>query len=508
MELNDDICYRAVKSRDARFDGRFFTAVRTTGIYCRPVCPAVAPKAENCVFYACAAAAQEAGFRPCLRCRPELSPDMLQQLSKSRFVARALKQIDEGALDECSVEDLATRLGIGERHLRRLFQEELGATPLAVGQTKRVLMAKQLLTETSLSMSDVALASGFGSIRRFNDVIKQVYQRMPSELRRTNVPPAATNTISVKLPYRAPYNWEAFVAFLKPRITPGVEEVTDKYYRRTISLQGKHGIIEVASELESDCLRLTIDFPLLSAMPQIVSRVKNMFDCSANIEEIDRHLKMNEHMKRLVLASPGLRVPGAWDRFELAVRAILGQQISVAAATTMAGRTAASFGSPYPDASQDLNANGANLNRVFPDPKTLANADLTTIGLTKSRAKAISGLAAVVAESPQILEDFADLSDAVQQLCALPGIGEWTANYIAMRALREPDAFPGSDLGLLKGFVDDGVDSPKDLLELAENWRPWRAYAAMHIWRGLALTEEKQKRAFNSNDRATQAVRK
>ena len=337
MELDHKICYRAVKSRDARFDGRFFTAVRTTGIYCRPICPAMTPKEENCLFFSCAAAAQEAGFRSCLRCRPELSPYLIQQLSKSVFVSRALKLIDEGVLDEFSVDVLAGRLGISERHLRRLFQEELGASPLAVCQTRRILLAKQLLSETSLSISDVAQASGFGSIRRFNDVIRQIYQCMPSELRRAQES-SLSHGISVRLPYRPPYNWQAVVDFLALRATPGVEEVRDGCYRRTILLAGSCGVVQVSPEPEENCLRLTIRFPRLSALGQIVSRVKQLFDCSANIDEIGEHLRQDECLEQLVSRCPGLRVPGGWSRFELAVRAILGQQVSVKAATAMAGK--------------------------------------------------------------------------------------------------------------------------------------------------------------------------
>jgi AraC family transcriptional regulator, regulatory protein of adaptative response / DNA-3-methyladenine glycosylase II len=486
MELDHDICYRAVKSRDARFDGRFFTAVKTTRIYCRPICPAMTPKAENCLFFACAAAAQEAGFRSCLRCRPELSPDLIQQLSKSAVVTRALKLIDQGTLDQCSVEELAGRLGIGERHLRRLFQEELGASPLAVGQTRRILLAKQLLNETDLSISDVAMASGFGSIRRFNDVIRQVYKRMPSELRRARAASVSEN-MSVRLFYRPPYNWQSFIDFLKPRATPGVEEVADGSYRRTISLQGVQGVVQISPQPGENCLRLTICFPNLSALPQIVGRFKQIFDCSANVDEIARHLMQDESLAKRVLRLPGLRVPGAWDRFELAVRAILGQQVSVRAATTLAGRLAEAYGMLLSDelVKTDGRSN-STLSRLFPQPQVLAKADLTAIGLTKARARAVSALAAAVAEDETLLDDFVDLEDAVNKLCRLPGIGEWTAQYIAMRALREPDAFPGSDLGLLRAMSDEGIDTPPKMVVRAEAWRPWRAYAAMYLWQGMS----------------------
>jgi AraC family transcriptional regulator of adaptative response / DNA-3-methyladenine glycosylase II len=491
MDIEPEICYRAVKARDARFDGRFFTAVRTTGIYCRPICPATAPKAENCLFFSCAAAAQEAGFRPCLRCRPELSPDLLHELSKTAVVARALRLIDEGLLDSCSIEDLATKLGMGERQLRRLFQEELGASPLVVAQTKRILLAKQLLIETGLSMTDVAMASGFGSIRRFNDVIRREFSRMPSDLRRSRTS-AVRETISVALPFRPPYNWQAIVEFLKMRATPGVEEVSDLCYMRTISLNGINGVIKVEPELDNNCLRLTIQSPQLILLPQIVSRVKRMFDCSANMESIDDHLKGDRKLAAVINKDPGVRVPGTWDKFELAIRAILGQQISVRAATTLAGRMASSFGQPLdstPDS--DVNAGaGAVLKFLFPSAQALSVGDLTTIGLTKARAAAISALSAAVAEDPELLDRFTGLSDAVSKLCRLPGIGEWTAQYIAMRALREPDAFPSTDLVLLQAMADESIDTSTQLLKRAESWRPWRAYAAMYLWRSTKVAKE------------------
>ncbi len=483
MNLDRAACYRAIATRDARFDGRLFVGVRTTGIYCRPICPARTPKPENCEFFASAAAAQEAGFRPCLRCRPEISPDLAAWRGTSNSVQRALALIAEGALDGegDGVDDLAARLGLGGRQLRRLFREHLGASPVAVAQTRRVLFAKQLLHETRLPMTEVALASGFGSVRRFNHTFKQLFARPPGALRRGGARDAgaAAAEIALSLPHALPYDWPAMLAFLAARAIPGVEHVADGRYFRSIELEGELGWIEVAPQKRGDALRAVIRFPSVKALAGIVARIRRVFDLAADIPAIAAHLARDARLKPLIAARPGLRVPGAWDGFELAVRAILGQQITVGAARGLAGKLVERHGRRFV-----LAGAPAALSHVFPRPETLAGADLASLGMPRARAAALAGLAATVAADPGLFGPCADLDAAIARLSALDGIGEWTAQYIAMRALREPDAFPAADIGLLRALADEHGKrpSPAELLRRAEAWRPWRAYAAIHLW--------------------------
>jgi AraC family transcriptional regulator of adaptative response / DNA-3-methyladenine glycosylase II len=486
MDLSPEICYRALQTHDARFDGRFFVAVRTTGIYCRPVCPAPGPKFENCTFVPSAAAAHELGYRPCLRCRPETSPGTPAWLGTSAVVSRALRLISGGALDGGSVDGLAGRLGVGERHLRRLFLKHLGAPPLAVARTRRVLFAKKLINETGLPMADVAMSSGFSSIRSFNETIRITYDRSPSELRREFASPNGTrarHAISLRLPFRAPFQWGALTGFLAPRATPGVEEVSPEFYRRTVRCDGVHGIVEVRPSAGESYLTAALWLTHPRALLMVVERLRRLFDLSADPNEIGTHLRTDNRLRRAVDALPGLRVPGAWDGFELAVRAVLGQQVSVKGATTLAGRIAAAFGEPLPAAAR---VDGMDrLTTLFPTPAALANADLSAVGMPGARAKAVSSLAAAVARGEIAFDTGRDLDETVRQLCALPGIGEWTAQYIAMRALGEPDAFPASDLGLRKALSGgERLPGEAEVLRAAEAWRPWRAYGAMYLWTG------------------------
>jgi AraC family transcriptional regulator, regulatory protein of adaptative response / DNA-3-methyladenine glycosylase II len=484
MLLDREACYRALRTRDPRFDGRIFVAVRTTGIYCRPICPARTPKLENVEFHASAASAQEAGFRPCLRCRPESSPDLAAWRGTSSTVARALTLIAEGALDgdDADVEGLALRLGIGERQLRRLFTRHLGASPVAVAQTRRVLFAKQLIHETRLSMVAVAEAAGFGSVRRFNATFRGLYGRSPSELRRSSAAAGRDRiaAITLKLSYVPPYDWEAMIAFLRGRAIAGVEVVEADRYRRTIGIEGAQGTIEVLPFAGRAALSVTIRFPTVRALPTIVARVRRVFDLGADVVAINAQLAADFHLAPLVAARPGLRVPGAWDGFELAVRAVLGQQITVAAARKLAGKLVAFFGEPVREAVGE----GSGLTHVFPPPQRLATASLAMLGMPRARAMTLAALATSAAADPRLFEREHDLAGAIARLRALPGIGEWTAQYIAMRALREPDAFPASDLGLLRAMASPDGTRPTtaSLLERAETWRPWRAYAAQHLW--------------------------
>lgn len=470
-EFTPEVCHRAGQSRDPRFDGRFFTAVKTTGIYCRPICPARTPKFENCRYFLSAAAAQDAGFRPCLRCRPEVSPEFAFWRGTSNTVSRALALISEGAIDsDTNIEQLADRLGIGERQLRRLFHEHLGASPISVIQTRRVLFAKQLIHETQLPMSEVALAAGFGSIRRFNDTFRKLYNRPPSALRR--VAPSGAEIV-LQLTYRPPYDWDAMLAFFAARAIPGVELVENGKYYRTAS---PNALIEVAHAPQRNALSVKVRIPQVSGLATLVARVRRVFDVGADITTIGDHLARDPMLAPLVAKRPGLRSPGGWDGFELAVRAVLGQQVSVAAARTLAGRLVELTGT--------LGTAQAVPHKLFPTAAEVAAADLDPLGMPASRRRTLKALAEAAVADPKLFERSATLEESVKRLCSIPGIGEWTAQYIALRALREPDAFPASDLALLRAAANGSGErpAPAQLLARAEPWRPWRAYAAQHLW--------------------------
>ena len=473
-------CYRAISTRDVRFDGRLFVGVKTTGIYCRPICPARTPKFENVSFFSSAAAAQEAGFRPCLRCRPEVSPELAFWRGTSNTVSRALALIEAGGLDDDDVEGLANRLGIGGRQLRRLFQRHLGASPVTVAQTRRVLLAKQLIHETSLPMAEVALASGFNSVRRFNETFRKLFARPPAALRHLRgKAKRETGFLSVRLAYRPPYDWDAMLAFLAARAIPGLEAVSDRSYKRSIAFGGNSGVVTV-TPADSHRVDVAIRFPDLAALPQIIVRVRRVFDLAADPDTIGAHLALDPMLAPLVASRPGLRVPGAWDGFELALRAILSQQITVPAATKLLGRLVQQHGEPLPKAMRD----GEGLSHLFPSPAVVAAADLAALGMPAARARAVTSLAQAIAADPAMFSRGASLEEAIAKLRLLPGIGEWTAQYIAMRELREPDAFPAADIGLLRAMAaaDGRRPSPAELLLRAERWRPWRAYAALHLW--------------------------
>jgi AraC family transcriptional regulator of adaptative response / DNA-3-methyladenine glycosylase II len=483
MDFSDrDACYRVIQSRDVRYDGRLFVGVTSTGIYCRPICPARTPKLENCTFHGSATAAQAAGFRPCLRCRPEAAPDLAAWRGTSASVSRALALIADGALDgdENGVEQLAARLGLGERQLRRLFQQHLGASPVAVAQTRRVLFAKQLITETRMPMADVALASGFGSVRRFNETFQTLFRRPPSALRRgagTDVASNERDGITLRLRYQPPYDWESMLDFLGHRAIEGVEQVTHDRYRRTVLHDGKTGTIQVTHDPAQHSIRLKINFPDVRALPSIVARVRRVFDVGADIGRISEHLARDPLLAKLVALRPGLRAPGAWDGFELAVRAVLGQQVSVTASRQLASKLVALAGSTV--SSED----GA-LVRVFPTPEQVAAADLSSLGLPAPQRETLKSLTETALADPNLFRRVGSIEEAVERLSSIPGIGDWTAHYIALRALAETDAFPAGDVGLLRSAGVDTLErpTPSDLLRRAETWRPWRAYAAQHLW--------------------------
>jgi AraC family transcriptional regulator of adaptative response / DNA-3-methyladenine glycosylase II len=463
MQLDHAACERARLARDVRFDGRFFIAVTSTKIYCRPICPAPTAQARNVTYYPSAAAAAEAGFRPCLRCRPEASPGTPAWEGAASTVTRGLKLIAECALDEAGVDELAERLGMGSRHLRRLFLKHLGATPIAVAQTRRVHFAKKLIDESHLPMTEVALASGFKSVRRFNATFQQLYARTPSELRRLSrgVKASAENGQGLyhfRLDYRPPLDWASLAGFLEARAIPGVESVTAQEYRRNITLHGSNGSIAVRPVVGKSCLDLEIQFPDPRALLLIVERVRRMFDLHADPAQVERQLGRHATLAPLLRAYPGLRVPGCWDGFELAVRAILGQQVSVKGASTVAGHIAHMFGDPVPGGF------------LFPAPQTLAQANIRSAGLTEKRASAIADLARAVLRGTVVLDGSLTTVELEQRMTRISGVGPWTAQYVAMR-LGEPDAWPASDLYL------------RDHASMSDQWKPWRAYAAMYIWK-------------------------
>ncbi len=490
--LDPDVCYRALRARDRRFDGRFFTGVRTTGIFCRPICPAPPPRRENMLFYPSAAAAQAAGFRPCLRCRPEAAPHTPAWNGSAATVNRALRLIADGALNEGTVEDLARALGVGDRHLRRLFAKHVGATPRSVAHSERILLAKRLLDDTELPMTRVALAAGFGSIRRFNSVVRDVYDRTPRELRRSRRRFSPQHGIALKLPFRPPFNWQAMLSFFGLRAIAGVEEVTGDAYRRVIATapgpadpagRGGAAVLEVRPSPRGDALLASVQLPGCTPLMPLVGKLRHLFDLAADSATIDGVLARDPHLRDVVRRFPGTRVPGAWDRFELGVRAIVGQQVSVRAATTVAGRIAEKFGQPI----RVRPPEGSTLGLLFPGPEVLAEADLSSVGMPRARAAAIRGFARAVADGGDELAGLPDAAALIERLTALPGIGPWTARYVAMRSLGDPDVFLESDLGVRHGIARGGsLPRPKEVLRLAEGWRPWRSYAVLYLWQSAS----------------------
>lgn len=489
MQFDRDICYRAVQSRDARFDGRFFTGVRSTGIYCRPICPARTPAPRNCVFFGCAAAAEDAGFRPCRRCRPETSPGTPAWQGSSATISRALRLIEEGALDTGDLPGLAARLGMGDRHLRRLFVEHLGASPRAVAMTRRIHFAKRLLESTSLPIGQIALEVGFNNVRRFNVAFLSRTDVRPGEVRRALAGRTRTSdptALELGLSYRPPLAWGAMMRYLAARAIPGIERVDKGSYRRALQIPGQQGggFLSLSHDQKRREIRVCLPGGAARHLEELIRRVRDLLDLDADPIVIADHLSQSPGMVRL-RTPRGLRVPGAFDRFELGVRAILGQQVTVTRGSQLTGRLVEQFGTPlaiiWPSGEEAYG---------FPRPSRLARltaARLASIGLPLSRAKAIRALAVAVAGGRPVLETAASQEEAVSRLMALDGIGDWTAQYIAMRALREPDAFPAGDLGLRRALAAGGRDpSAARVREMADGWRPWRAYAAMGLWYRLA----------------------
>lgn len=479
--LDPEALNRARISRDPRFDGKFFIAVTSTGIYCRPICPSRYAKRANVRFFGTPAAAEAAGFRPCLRCRPQAAPGTPAWLGTAAVVRRALRLINEGALDEDSVDALAGRLGIGPRHLLRLFGRHVGASPIAVAQTRRLHFAVCLLEDTNLPITQIAMAAGFGSCRRFNDAFRSTYGRAPRELRKARRRGGATGSteeVVLRLAYRPPYDWPHMRDFLAARALPGVERVDARGYARSVACEGGHALICVSALPGEDALELRVAGAPPAALLQLASLARRVFDLAADPARIGVELATDRVVGPLVRQRPGLRIPGAWDAFECAVRAILGQQVSVAAGRTFATRLVERAGIA-------IRGRADGLTHLFPTPSAIAAANLDALGITRTRVATLHALARAV------LERRIDFSAAPEQvaeaMAALPGIGPWTAQYVALRALSEPDALPSGDLVLRRMAARDaGILSARALEQRARDWQPWRGYAVMHLWRAAA----------------------
>ncbi|MCL2658851.1 MAG: DNA-3-methyladenine glycosylase 2 [Betaproteobacteria bacterium] len=468
-----DACYAALCAHDRRFDGRFFVGVTSTGIYCRPVCTARTPKSENCRFFSNAAAAEAAGFRPCLRCRPELAPGYAPIDAASRLAWAAAQRIEAG--EEASLTTLAERLGVTSRHLRRVFRQEFGVSPTAFGQTQRLLLAKRFLADTKLPIGEIAYAVGFASLRRFNALFRERYALAPSDFRREAARDNSCAPI-FELAYRPPFDWTRLLAFLAGRRIAGVEVVEEACYRRSVRCatpDGERlGVLTVSHRPERCAIAVHVSAELLYGLPAILASVRRLFDLACEPEAVDTVLGA------LADDAPGLRVPGAFDGFEMAVRGILGQQITVKAAHTLAGRVVARFGTALPQAQ-------GGVTHAFPSAARFADVEpeqLGELGIVRQRAGAILALAREVAAGRIELSPAADVPATLAALEALPGIGRWTAQYIALRALAWPDAWPSGDVALIKAL---GVAKAREADAFAERWSPWRSYAVLHLWRRL-----------------------
>lgn len=479
MELDPDLCYQALKTHDTRFDGRFFVGVATTRIYCRPVCAVRTPQRRNCSFYLSAAAAEAAGYRPCLRCRPELAPGYSAIEANARLAQAAGSLIEDGFLNDGGVDRLGARLGVSDRHLRRVFLAEFGVTPTAYAQTQRLLLAKRLLSDTALPVTQVALASGFSSLRRFNALFRSRYRLSPSALRKA-AGEGGSDVLTFQLGFRPPLDWARLIGFLAARAVPGVEAVEAQRYRRALRVyhdeQEYRGWIEVRRAPRRVALEARLGASLMRVIPQVLARVKRLFDLACHPDEV------HSALGALAASRPGLRLPGAVDGFELAVRAILGQQVSVRAARTLAAHLVRAMG-------DQVTTPFADIRSLFPAAVRIAHTDaeeIARLGIVGQRARTIVALAHAVASGEVSLEPGADPAATIARLQQIAGIGPWTAQYIAMRALAWPDAFPDGDVGVMKALRERNAERVR---ALAAAWRPWRAYAVMHLWSSLEERE-------------------
>jgi AraC family transcriptional regulator of adaptative response / DNA-3-methyladenine glycosylase II len=496
--------YKALTARDSRFDGIFFVGVTSTGIYCRPVCTVKAPKAANCRFFDSAQEAEQARFRPCLRCRPELAPGNAPVDDSQRIAHLIVQRLEDGTIgNDAGLEAIADQFELSSRQIRRIIQKELGVPPIQLLLTRRLLLAKQLLTETTLPVTEIAFASGFASLRRFNDAFNSRYGMAPSRLRRNakdhgNSDAVSGDTSTLQLAYRPPYDWHGILEFLAGRALKGVEWVTDSAYARTVHLGESRGWIRVTQAKgqqkgqtksqakghtkANNALMLEFTHSLTPVLPSLLTRVRELFDLNARPDIISGHLKKDKRLAPLVKHTPGMRVPGAFNGFELGLRAIIGQQVTVKAATTMGCRVAEAFGEPFVTPFPELN-------RLTPTAARIAEAtvdDISKLGIVSARSRSLIALAQAQVSGEMPLDGGGvhhNPDEAIQRLAALPGIGPWTAHYIAMRALRWPDAFPRDDIAIRNNL---GGVSGKEAEEMSLGWRPWRSYAVMHIWRGMS----------------------
>jgi len=472
-------CYRAVQSRDARFDGWFFTAVKTTGIYCRPSCPAMTPKPQNVRFYPTAAAAQGAGFRACRRCRPDATPGSPEWNARADLVGRAMRLIADGVVDRGGVAELGHRLGYSARHLNRQLTAEVGAGPIALARAQRAQSARVLIETTELPFAQIAFAAGFSSIRQFNDTIRQIFAITPSKMReaRRGRDLAPPGVIVLRLPCRTPFDGDAVVEFLAARAVPGVEEIDGTTYRRTLRLAHGAGVAELTPQ--PDHVRAVLRLDDLRDLTAAVQRCRRLFDLDADPQAIAEQLGVDRDLGRLVAKAPGLRLPGTVDGFEVATRAVLGQQVSLAAARTLAGRLVVAHGTP-------LAAPDGGLTHLFPEPADIADSSLDSLGMPAARRAVLRGVAASVANGEVVIDAGAERAATATALLDIRGVGPWTASYITMRGLGDPDVFLASDLGVRHAFERLGLPaSPVEAAAHADRWRPWRSYAVMHLWRSL-----------------------
>lgn len=483
MKQDAKSLYKAFIAHDSRFDGLFFVAVTSTRIYCRPICPVKPPKEINCRFYKTAQEAEQAGFRPCLRCRPELAPGNAPVDNSQRIAHLVVQRIEEGAKDDTSaLEAIAGEFELSSRQIRRIIQKELGVPPIQLILTRRLLLAKQLLTETKLPIIEIAFASGFSSLRRFNDAFITRYGMPPTRLRQKAVENASaangSDTSTLQLSYRSPYDWPGILAFLKARELKGVEWVTETFYARTVQLGNCRGWIKVTQPKKKNALLLEFTHSLAPVLPALLNRLRALFDLNARPEIISKHFAKDKVLGPLIKGNPGMRVPGAFNGFELGLRAILGQQVTVKSATTVAARFVAALGEPFVTPFSELT-------HLTPTPEKVADASidqLARLGIISARCKSILALAQAQVSGKLSLDsgNHHDPEATIERLAELPGIGQWTANYIAMRALRWPDAFPKEDIAVRNNL---GGVTAKQANEMSQAWRPWRSYAVLHIWK-------------------------
>ncbi len=484
--MDDKACYAAMQAHDARFDGRFFCGVSSTGIYCRPICRVKLPKEENCTFFVSAAAAEAAGYRPCLKCRPELAPGLAPVDSAPRLARSAAYIMEEDSLSSRSISELAAMLGITDRHLRRVFFAEYGVSPVQYLQTRRLLLAKSLLTDTRLSITDAAMAAGFRSIRRFNDLFRKHYRLAPGELRKNgNSVEGNHDGITLSLAYRPPYAWDNFLYFLAVRAVPGVESVAGGVYRRTVAVEKgeaiHYGWISVANRPARNSLSITLASTLLPVLSRVLARIRLLFDLDCSPENVSEKLAAMNDLAPGILV-PGTRVPGCFDPFEMAVRAILGQQVTVKAAGTLAMRLVNLLG-------ERVDTPFGGLSLAFPDPNKICALEhpienhLGPLGITGARARSILALAKALATGSLTLSPGANPDEVMEQLQELPGFGPWTVQYVAMRALGWPDAFPHADCGIKKALSGRPAH---EILALSQDWSPWRSYATISLWNSLS----------------------